>query len=180
MFKPQKGSGVEDDEVGGSDQNVAKRAFDLLKTVHMIPGLSDDGRIDTAKLKGWVDAARAECSKAGRSVIGEQYIGMILSAAPPDERRIWPAIPVRDLIEQIRCDEVENGIVMGVYNRRGVTSRGSLDGGEQERELAFHYKKLAKTVEHKWKRTAAVLRQIAKSFERDGKRYDEDVEKQQW
>ena len=87
---------------------------------------------------------------------------------------------VRDLIEQLRSSELENGLCAGVVNHRGVTVRLPTDGGAQERALASRYRKDAKTIAADWPQTAALLETIAKDFDRDGRREDQNVEAREW
>jgi len=47
-----------------------------------------------------------------------------------------------------------------------------LEGGIQERKLAEDYAKMSKEMRIKWPRTAAMLRTIAESYDRDAKRED--------
>ena len=58
--------------------------------------------------------------------------------------RVWPATPVRDVIEETKSNELETGILIGLANRRGVTVRMPDDGGGQEWALAARYRKDAK------------------------------------
>ena len=104
----------------------------------------------------------------------------MLAHAPRDPEGIWPAVPVRDLIEITRSQELERGLVIGVHNSRGVTSRAMNDGGAQERDLARYYHRCSEEAALEWPRTSAVLEQIAKSYEAEGARQDEDAERRDW
>jgi hypothetical protein len=68
--------------------------------------------------------------------MADYCIGQVLAHAPRDSEGIWPAVPVRDLIEITRSSDLEQGLHVGVHNSRGVTSRAPNDGGAQERDLA--------------------------------------------
>lgn len=96
------------------------------------------------------------------------------------EDDIWPAIPVRELVETVRSNHVETGIVLGRQNRRGVTSRLPRDGGKQERDLVALYRKYSKSTALEWPRTSAVLERIASAFEEFGRWHDEDAERLDW
>jgi hypothetical protein len=63
------------------------------------------------------------------------------------------------------------------YNNRGVTSRGLLEGGSQERALADHYRQKADLIRDEWPRSAALLVGIAESYESDARRNDADSER---
>ena len=93
---------------------------------------------------------------------------------------MWPAVAVREVIENTRSRELERGILVGVHNSRGPTWRGMTDGGLQERERAARYRRCAAEIAPEWPRTAAVLDLIAKSYEAEGQRQDQDAERIDW
>jgi len=41
-------------------------------------------------------------------------------------------LPVRNLIEKLANNMIENGLRTGTYNKRGVVTRGLTDGGKHE------------------------------------------------
>ncbi len=82
---------------------------------------------------------------------------------------------MRELIERLGRSEADRGFEIEVRNSRGATSRGLTDGGEQERVLAAKYKELARKVADQWPRTARILRSVAKTYEEDARREDEQV-----
>jgi len=150
----------------------AENAWHLLELVDRLPGQGDDQEISAAQLQGWIEKAREECAKRNRKVIGDEYIGKLLSRSPPGSDGIWPHQAVRDLLEQYETRDVERGIEVGLYNKRGVTSRALGEGGKQERELAEKYQHQADKIKHMWPRTAAMLKRIADSYKRDAARWD--------
>ena len=54
------------------------------------------------------------------------------------------------------------------------------DGGAQERDLARYYRRCSEEAALEWPRTSAMLEQIAKSYEEEGIRHDEDAERRDW
>ena len=52
--------------------------------------------------------------------------------------------------------------------------------GAQERDLARYYHRCSEEAALEWPRTSAVLEQIAKSYEAEGTRQDEDAERREW
>jgi hypothetical protein len=71
-------------------------------------------------------------------------------------------------------------IAMIGHNSRGATSRAMNDGGAQERDLARYYRRCSDETALEWPRTSAVLEKIAKSYEEEGIRHDEDAERRDW
>jgi hypothetical protein len=127
-----------------------------------------------------VRGARARGSMTDRADIGDYRIGVILSAARRQPGEAWPPEPVRDVIEEIANEEIEQGVSTGLYNRRGVTTRMPTDGGNLERREAARYRDDAKAVALLWPRTAALLGRIADQYDASAVREDQRAEQQDW
>lgn len=158
-------------------RNIALNAYRLLDSWKFVPGLNEDGQLDADKLRAWVSRARAELSRLKRRAVGDSQIGRVLAYSPAHADGLWPAIPVRDLLEELQSPELENGLKVEIYNQRGVTTRGPESGGAQERELAARYRADADRLADRWPRTAALLRSVGDSYEREARREDEDAER---
>ena len=168
-----------DDSAEATDEqrNVAENAYRLLSSWSTIPGKGPDGDADGEALTAWVQTARAKLEEAGRRAVGEIQIGHILAYAPSDPDGTWPCTPVRDLLEQLQSEKVEQGLETQVFNNRGVTSRGPEDGGDQERALAKKYRDWADKVRDRWPRSAAILRSLASTYEHDARQMDDEAER---
>ena len=169
VFKPKQGRHQQKDE---REQALAHRAWEILDSWNEIPGAAEDGRIDRDHLKRWVKKARLALTESDRADIGDEQIGQLLSVSSVGEDEIWPAEPVRDLIEMIGSPSLETGFHVGVINRRGITSRAIYAGGDQEREFAAKYRRWADATSRRWPRTSRVLRGLADSYEREARRED--------
>jgi hypothetical protein len=182
VYQPSKESGIEEPAPNDleREQAIARQAYDLLRAWCRVPGTTDDGILEPAALEGWVKETRILAAQVGREAIADHQIGQVLAHSPPDPEGIWPAVPVRDLIEITRSQELERGLWVGVHNKRGVTSRAANDGGAQERDLARYYRRCAGETALEWPRTSAVLEQIAESYEHEGTRHDQDTERRDW
>jgi hypothetical protein len=182
VYRPSKESSIEEHppDYPDREQAIARQAYNLLGAWSRIPGTTDDGILEPAGLEAWVRAARIEAAQVGREAIADHQIGQVLAHASRDPVGIWPAVPVRDLIEITRSQELERGLFVGIHNRRGVTSRAMNDGGAQERDLAAYYRRCSEETALEWPRTSAVLEQIANSYEAEGTRHDEDTERRDW
>jgi transcriptional regulator with XRE-family HTH domain len=162
-----------------NEKAVASQAWHLLESWRQVPGRTGSD-IDSQVLKGWVEKAHRLAVEAERGAIGDEYIGKMLSHAPADADGVWPHPAVRDVIENMRNAELETGILVGIHNSRGVTSRGMLDGGRQERDIASSYNKWAEATKLEYPRTSAMLREIARSYESSAQTFDEHAEKHDW
>lgn len=181
IYKPSDESGVTDDaEDRDHKQAIAPHAYDLLRMWNRVPGSDDAGHIDHAKLAAWVRRARVLAAEVGRGDIADQKIGNVLSASSKDPDGAWPQRAVRDVIEDVRSEELENGFIIGHFNSIGVTTRGMHDGGQQERAKAALHRRYAAAVALEWPRTAAMLEKIAESYDHDAQREDERAARVDW
>ena len=182
VYRPSKESGLEEPPPNDleREQAIARQAYNLLRTWRRVPGTMNDGILEPAALESWVREARILAAQVGREAIADHQIGQVLAHAPRDPDGIWPAIPVRDLMEITRSQELERGVFIGIHNSRGVTSRAMNDGGAQERDLARYYRQSSEATALEWPRTSALLEQIAESYEHEGTRHDEDMERRDW
>ena len=150
----------------------AENAWYLVELFDQLPGQSDAREVDAAQLQEWIEKVREECAQRNRQVIGDEYIGKLLSHSPFGGDCMWPHEAVRDLLERYESRDMERGIEVGLYNQRGMTTRALGEGGKQERELAEKYQQQADEIKYMWPRTAAMLRRIADSYKRDAARWD--------
>ena len=155
-------------------ENTASNAWNVFHYWYLVPGISEDGTIDEKVLSDWVESSRKQCLEMGKIKGCDIQIGFILARAPSDPDGNWPHIAVRNIIEKLKNKTIEDHIVNGLYNDRGVTSRGMNDGGNLERDLSKRYFDMSKAMGTKWLRTASVLSSMSKSYEYDAKRWDVD------
>lgn len=156
-----------DKELSAQRMAVAEQSYTLLNKWAVVPGSDSDGTIDADALSEWVKNVRELAIAARRVDIIDQQVGVILSAAQAEPNGDWPPKAVREILERARSKQLEIGFQMGARNRRGVTTRGPLDGGELERDLKSHYEALAKRFRSGFPRTATVLKAIAASYKVD-------------
>lgn len=170
-----RAKGEEPRELNEQEQALAQRAYDLLRSANRVPGAQKDGTIDPAVLTAWVNEARRRLKECKRLEIGDQCIGHILYHAKHDESELWPPSVIRDLLEQLRSDDIELGLELAEHNARGVTWRNPTTGGEQERVITTRYLAYAEKVRLRWPRTAAMLRRIARAYETEARLWDTDA-----
>ena len=145
----------------------ARLGAELLESWHHVPGLTEERSIDLEQLKNWLTTARAAAQQSKRGVIADRQIGKVLAYAPKSLDDIFPDVAVREMIEEIASRDLEEGLEMGIYNKRGVHSKFIDDGGLQERQIAATYQRYAAAVGDTHPRTAAMLRRIANAYEFD-------------
>jgi hypothetical protein len=158
-----------------SDEDRARwrQAYKLLSQFSTVPGFTGSTP-ERGPLEAWVNAVRALGIVHDRKDVTEIVVGNVLAHAPADDLdEVWPHRFVRDLLEK-SPGKVPRGIMTERVNMRGVTVRGMLDGGNQERDLAAGLRKDAETVQ-RWPKTAAMLRGIADRWDSYAEHEDVDA-----
>jgi hypothetical protein len=172
-FRPRHAEAESD-----TPEHIARNAYRLLADWKVVPGsASRMADVDEALLAEWLRRAQQLLADADRLEIGEIYIGHVFAHARSDKDGTWPTLPVRNAIERLASTGVEDGFMTETYNKRGVVSRGLLDGGERERQLAQQYRDDATRVADRWPRTAATLSSLADGYEAEARRHDEESER---
>lgn len=166
-------------EVSDEAKAFAELAEEFLESWKQMPGVQEDGSVDTEGLRTWVMRARELAAKCGQSKvadIADIYIGYSLAFSPTDSDGVWPHVAVRDLLEELANPVIERNWRTQTFNNRGVTVRLSTDGGEQERILVKQYDDYARQIGDRWPRTAAVLREIAEDYGYQATEQDQQAE----
>jgi hypothetical protein len=155
---------------------LARRAYEVLSTLHLCPGVGQDNVLDEAALRQWVDATRTKLREINRASVGDRQIGEVLANAPraEDGSRINEAI--RDILEDLDSDDIDRGVELAMYRERGFTWRGAVEGGTQERDLAQDFRTQSEAAKAS-PRTRKLLKRIAETYERQARRNDQDAER---
>lgn len=151
---------------------VASAAYRLLDQITKIPGMDENGKIDTVTLADWLAKVRRLCREYARAEIGDHCLGQLFAKSPLDEHGFWPCEAVCEVMERIASREIGKGFSNGVRNSRGVHWRGMSEGGEQERELAAKYHSLAERLYFNYPYVGRILESIAESYEHEARRED--------
>jgi hypothetical protein len=131
-----------------------------------------NGTVDTGYLLAWVAEARKLLTESDRLTPGEAAIGSVLAHVPPDSDGVWPAAPVRDLVEELESDAFESGLRSAKINSRGPVTWSPTEGGANDRAFAAQFRDWAGRVADQ-PRTAAFLRMMADGDEAWGRREDD-------
>lgn len=153
-------------------KTILHNVYRVLDKAARVPGTSEDGEIDVAKLISWVSRTREMLVELSREEIGDQQIGQLLGRAPVGRDGIWPHEGVRIALETVGTDQIARGMALAVYNSRGVVTRGP--GGDQERTLAAKYQGWADSTAQAFPFTSRVLRGIAEHYVYDAEWHDTD------
>lgn len=173
VYKPKSGEARQPSD---AEQQRAEAAYELLHRFRSLPGRASNGTLDAAELAAWVRKARELAIVADRVEVADEVIGELLAHSPVGEDGMWPHPAIRNLIEEIASKDLEQGIMIGIHNKRGVTTRGTDEGGAQERVIADRYAVYATKMRGQSRRTASLLEKIARSYEHDAERQDLSVD----
>lgn len=166
----EEASEAEADQAKGK----AEIAFKLLESWQSLPWIKSDGSLDGQAMTEWVKEAWRLAEAAGRLRVAEREVGKLLAYSPNDpDDGLWPRREVRELIEEVANPEMEDAIVMELFNKRGVHTRPFEGGGDPERTLAQNATELAQKLQDTWPRTAEVLRESARDWLHHAKREDQ-------
>lgn len=129
-YWPRSADGVETPrpEPDERARGLARQASRVLQEWRGFPGRCEDGGIDADALRGWVVAAREAFRQSGHDGVGDQEIGKVLARVRAGEDEAWPPACVRELLEDLCSESLEEGFYLGVMNGRGVTVRSPFDG----------------------------------------------------
>lgn len=154
---------------------VAKTASSVLRNLNVIPGIDSSGLLDEDKFYRWVSVARTMAQEHDRQEATDHVIGKMLADWPCKKSlAIWPESAISTLLEQDDAEEIRAGFSLGVRNSRGVTTRMPYDGGSQERTVAQKFRVYAAYWGVTHPTVAALIYEIARYYEFDAKRMDED------
>lgn len=155
-------------------EGMVKRAYRLLDGMRRTPFHNALGEPDAAYLANWITTVRRSCAELGRAEIADICIGKVLSHAPVGGDGVWPGEEARDVMEDVQSEALIRGAHTGVYNSRGVHSRG--EGGSQERELAERYRMWGQALQVSHPFVAAkLLFDLAKTYDHEAIREDTEA-----
>ena len=152
---------------------VAERAYKMLEGLSRLPGYGQGTELRYELLLDWVQKVRVLAADIGRLDVADICIGRLLSTAPEGADGVWPCEPVRQVIEDIQSKKMTHGASIGRFNSRGVVTGAR--GGNQEWDLASHYRRAAEALEFSHPFVAiALLGDLAQQYERMAKHEDTD------
>jgi addiction module HigA family antidote len=173
--RKDRGEDPPDYLVGKGREHLATRGYRLLEALGRIPGQDKAAEKEQReKLSEWVSTVRKACAELDRAEIADVCLGKLFSGAPAGKDGVWPNEVVRDVMEELQSEPISNGAHTGLYNARGVHSRG--EGGSQERELADKYRKWADALQftHPFV-SSTLLASLVNTYEREADQQDTEA-----
>ncbi len=158
-------------------EHLAERGYHLLEAIKRIPGQDRATKEEKyEKLAEWVATVRGACAELSRSEIADICLGELFSKAPAGEDGVWPNEVVRDVMEDLRSENISRGAWEGLYNARGTHWRGEGEGGRQEREIADRYRIWADALQFTHPFVSSLLMSMVNTYEQEAKQQDTEAE----
>ena len=179
IYRPEDAGEGEETAAEDATPDVVRRAEacdGILRAWDGIPGdLAETPAERERTLATWVATVLDLAAKRRRSKVGLIKVAEVLARAPAAADGVWPAIAARELLEGGRFPDLARHMTIARTNSRGMTSRGHLDGGDQEREMARTYREWAQKIRTEFPRTAALLDGLVARYEHEARQNDEAV-----
>jgi hypothetical protein len=172
IYKPRH---REAEHVDESLKTAAELAWRVFHEGRGIPGAQGDGSIDETAFSNWIQEVRRLAAESDRSAVTDITIGSWLSECKPAADGARPPIPLGSLLDRDDLENVRRGFFSGLLNNRGMTTRTHGEGGAQEKALAFQFRKRAAAIADCFPRLAELLNSIAKHYEVDARREDDEA-----
>jgi len=171
-FKPRN---AEREPIPENLHAAAETAGSLIHSGRGVPGISSNGEIDSELFFSWINRVRDLAKEKDREAVTDLTVGAWLFDWPLNKGlECWPDPVIAALLDQDDCEDIRRGFHRGVHSSRGVTSRMPYDGGKQEREVAEEFRRFSSHWKDSKPNLAEMIENLAKSYEHEALRHDED------
>jgi hypothetical protein len=159
-----------------ADRFRARRAVEFLDYFDKLPGMDENGQINSTTLDSWIGSVMKLSKESGHSEIAAHKIGQLIG------RAIYPYLENTEVLSQLSLsievhgnEDLTSGFVNGILNSRGVTMRDPFDGGKREHDLAAKFGEKAKSIGGVSPTLAKCLKTIQSHYEASARHEDEDA-----
>ena len=156
-----------------AERQNAQRAFYLFNQWKMIPGEEENNTLNEEVLADWVKAVLQKASECGQYKHACSHLGQLFSYFP---ERTEEAVKLFAIIEPIEEKSFYSSYNAGLFNKRGLTSRGPYEGGEIERGNASKFKELYEKYSKRFPRVSKVFKDLSEQYERMAKNMDDEAD----
>ena len=160
-------------EPADAERQNAQRAFYLFNQWKMIPGEGENKTLNEEVLGDWVKAVLQKASECGQYKHACSHLGQLFSYFP---ERADEAVKLFTIVEPIEEKSFYNSYNVGLFNKRGLTSRGPYDGGDIERRNASMFKELYEKYYKRFPRVSKVFKDLSEQYERMAKDIDNEAD----
>lgn len=177
LYKPE--SGGEETETGDDTlvkQQNAIRAFYLFREWKLIPGVDESGQVDGKALREWIKQALELAKNEDREKYVYTQLGGLFARYPErKDNPNWPPYDIFAVMEELNSEALFRNYNVGMYNKRGFTSRGCYDGGNIERRNAEYFADLKKKCQPLYPHVAKVFEDLERQYTQMAKDMDDEA-----
>lgn len=155
----------------GAPEWLRRRVYRLLKWLPRLPGTTSSG-YDVKQGLAWTTAILSFAEEHDRREVAESLLGQAFGSAgfhkggaPTDE--------LTELLEQVMCSRIEQGVAIAVGNQLGAEWLPKDDAGRPYRARAAFYRELETRYRDSAPRTARVMRLLQRRFASQGQWADD-------
>lgn len=156
------------------EKNRAELAQKIFSEWRVVPGIRPDGTVDEDALRSWAEAVRQEAKTQKYEDVADDRMGELFAHAPAESDGIWPCVALRKIIEDWKSEELESGICCERFNEYQPDSLREPAEEKTWDDLVRKHRKHAEALAGRWPRTAALLRELAASYEGTARRHERD------
>ena len=179
LYRPEHGMELDNNPGESEEESVIKknnalRAFYLLREWDIIPGVDKEGNIDLDYLKEWISKAVQLAKVKDREKFAYHHIGEQFAKYPEGVKN-WPPMVLFGLMEELNSESLFHNYSIGMFNKRGFTSRGGYDGGDIERNNAEYFMELSKKCQLLYPHVAKVFEDLSLQYQGMAKEMDDQA-----
>jgi hypothetical protein len=100
-------------------QNRAMSTYQLLNSWDSIPGVSEQGDIDSNRLESWIGKSIKMAEKDGRLEPADINIGQMLSKYPETSDKNWPPNEICNIHQKLNSETINRNFSIATFNKRG-------------------------------------------------------------
>jgi hypothetical protein len=164
-----------EDELPNASQ-IASSVYEMLENLNQLPG-EVNGVIDSEYLRDWIQKSRELAKTYARIDICDLKIGQLFARCSSQTLQgQMPKTELIQILEEINSETMFEGFRIELFNNRGVTMRNPFDGGQQERDMASIYSKIAEQTKIDYPHVSKVFDQLAQRYTDDSLREDEQAQ----
>ena len=156
------------------NKNNALRAYYLLNEWSLIPGVDNHGKVDKSILKQWIDEALKHAKVKDRLKYAYLQLGILFSKYP-ESSEYWPPMELFEVMESLNNKTLFKNYNVGMFNKRGFTSRGGYEGGDIERDNANYFRDLYNKCIPLYPNVAKEFQSLAEQYVRMAKEIDDEA-----
>ena len=176
----KRNDGTEDRELRGIPtedlEKKADLAYHILANWNFLHVEIETGKLDEVKFKNWIEQAVKLVKQVDRVDVFESHLARVFAQfANQTSDDIWLPDAILEYLDKHENNFIREEFYKAIYNSRGTVIKNYGEGGDQERQLARNYERLATDIESKFPRVSRILKKRARKLGIEAKYEDDGV-----